>query len=67
MVLTFIPRLAEHLAILTDLLKNSPSKRDILNWTEDHELAFNNLKKLLLKPEVLFIFDPAKSVILLTN
>src|SRR5208337_1957560 len=66
-VLTFIPRLAEHLAILTDLLKNSPSKRDILNWTDDHELAFNNLKKLLLKPEVLFIFDPAKPVILLTD
>ena len=63
-ILSFILKLAEHTSSMIDFLKKSPGKRDLLMWTEEHESAFKNLKKIIYNPQVLHIFDPSKSTAL---
>ena len=53
--------------MLTDLLKKSPGKRDLLEWSKEYQLAFEHLKKLICNPKVLYIFDPLKPIALFTD
>jgi Reverse transcriptase (RNA-dependent DNA polymerase)/RNase H-like domain found in reverse transcriptase len=66
-LLRFVPHYAHHAGHLTDLLKGSPGKRDKLAWREEHDLAFDNLKKLLSSPQVLSIPDPKKTILLYSD
>ena len=66
-LLRFTPMYAQHAAILTDLLKGSPGKRDALAWQPQHQSAFESLKAILTSPKVLVIPDENKPIILHTD
>jgi len=63
-LLRFTPMFATHAAPLTDLLKGSPGKKDLLNWQPLHQTAFEALKATLSSPETLHMPDPSLPIIL---
>jgi hypothetical protein len=66
-LLRFTPMFAQHAASLTDLLKGSPGKKDLLAWTPDHQTAFDAFKRVLTSPKVLHIPDETLPIILHTD
>ena len=57
-VANFIPNLSEHTAPLRQLL----AKNVVFTWEPQHQLAFEELKNMLLRAPVLKFFDPNKPV-----
>lgn len=66
-LLRFTPMYAQHAATLTDLLKGSPGKKDVLDWQSRHQTAFEQLKSVLTSPQVLHIPDENLPIILHTD
>ena len=66
-LLRFTPMYAQHAVLLTDLLKGSPGKKDVLDWQSRHQAAFEQLKQVLTSPKVLHIPDESLPVILHTD
>jgi hypothetical protein len=67
-IAVFLPKLAEFTAVLNLLMSNT-AKKNFPVWTERHEEAFEEIKKLVVSRECLTVIDhenPGKKVIFVT-
>ena len=67
-LLRFTSMFASLSASLTDLLKGSPAKNALLNWTPAHQKDFDELKKVLTtSPNILIIPLPDTPIVMHTD
>jgi deoxyuridine 5'-triphosphate nucleotidohydrolase len=66
-LLRFVPMYAQHAAVLTDLLKGSPAKKDKIEWTPQSIKVFEDLKTLMSSPQNLHIPDNISPMIVHTD